>query len=51
MNAWATIITDLINDAVSDRSISKEQLAEGLEDIADHAQSWAEQMREELKDE
>lgn len=46
---WVKDIIDAINSAVADKSISKEALAEGLEEIEDQAGEWARQMREELK--
>lgn len=48
---WVKEIIDAINSAVGNKSISKEALAEGLEEIEEQAGTWAQQMREELKDE
>ena len=48
--AWVKKIIDDINSAVGNKSISKENLAEGLEEIEDQAGEWARQMREELRD-
>lgn len=46
--AWVKDIIEAINKAVGDKSISKEELAEGLEEVEDQAGEWARQMRSEL---
>lgn len=48
---WVKEILDKISAAVGNKRIGKEELAEGLEEIEDSAGSWAQQMREELRDE
>jgi hypothetical protein len=45
---WVEEIIDEIDRAVSNKAISKEELADGLEEIEDHAGEWGRQMREEL---
>ena len=47
---WYATILDAIRASVADRSIAKEELADGLEEIETLAGEWAAQMRAELKD-
>jgi hypothetical protein len=46
---WVDEIKKRIDAAISNRQISKSELAEGLEDIEDHAGEWARQQRRELE--
>lgn len=45
---WVDEVIAGIDRAISDRAVSKADLAEGLEEIAEHARGWAEQQRMEL---
>ena len=45
---WVEEIIRKIDAAISDKSLDKESLADGLEEIEEHAGGWATQMREEL---
>jgi len=50
--AWVEEIQALIRKAIDDKgNISKEELADGLDDVAEYANGWAEQMRTELQEE
>ena len=46
---WWSQIIDQINFAIVNKAISKESLAEGMEEIEDHAGEWARQLRSELQ--
>ncbi len=47
-STWVKEIIRKIDDAISDKALGKNELAEGLEEIEDHAGEWARQMRDEL---
>jgi len=47
---WVKDIIAAIDKAIGDKSIGKEALADGLEEIEDQAGEWARQMREELQE-
>ncbi len=46
---WVADIIDAIDAAIGNKSIGKEELADGLEEIEDKAGEWARQMRDELQ--
>lgn len=45
---WVTHIIAAIDEAISNRFISKADLAEGLEEIEEHSGEWARVQRAEL---